>query len=199
MPDLLNRIISLPVPCGSNQGSPSGIWIPRLSVVRKLAYGVAKSVSWANIWPKCIWKSFRPVLLNMSMRWSQTTLDISRGLDLLEPAGASKLSAYAGENRRCSGMSGFPQSGSIGLLLTASKRANFSDNCSGEGAGVSTLVTWENIQHHVVFEFIQHRCGSLCSTKIRNQPKTTLQKIFSYFSFLLNPPYKVSSEKRFLW
>lgn len=93
IPDLLNRIISLPVPCGSNHGSPSGIGIPKLSVVRKFAYGVAKSVSCASICPKCTWKSLRPVLLKTSIRWSQTTLEISRGLDLLDPAGASKPSS----------------------------------------------------------------------------------------------------------
>lgn len=93
IPDLLNRIISLPEPCGSNHGSPSGIGIPKLSVVRKFAYGVAKSVSWASIWPKCMWKSFKPVLLKTSTRWSQTTLEISRGLDLFDPAGASKPSS----------------------------------------------------------------------------------------------------------
>ena len=49
IPDRLNRMISLPEPCGSNHASPLGIGIPRLSVVRKFAYGVAKSVSCANI------------------------------------------------------------------------------------------------------------------------------------------------------
>ena len=88
-----------------------------------------------------MWKSFKPVSLKTSVRWSQTTLDISRGLDLFEPAGASKPSSYADGSRRSSGMNGLPQSGWAGLLLTASNRGNFSDNSASEGAGVSTLVT----------------------------------------------------------